>query len=138
MKRNLIGTLSLVVMSLLLSATGAFAQSAVSANVPFAFQVGQAQLPAGSYQIQAGYQSLIVSGQGKTMKSAYSQARWDSPRNASPRLVFHYVGNQYFLAEIWRGAGNAAMTIPASKLEKELQMASGPSTTGREVAIALH
>ena len=173
MKRNLIGTLSLVVMSLLLSATGAFAQSAVSANVPFAFQVGQAQLPAGSYQIQAGYQSLIVSGQGQanvpfafkvgktqlpagtyrikavsqslteisngqTMKPIYSQVQWQGPSKTSAKLVFHHLGNQYFLAEIWRGAGNAAMAIPASKLEKELQMASGPSTTGREVAIALH
>ena len=138
MKRNLIGTLSLVVMSLLLSATGAFAQSAVTANVPFAFKVGQAQLPAGIYKITTGYQSLTVSGIGNTMKTAYSQAQWDSPRNKSPRLVFHHVGNQYFLAEVCRGAGNAAMTIPASKLETELQMASSPAKTGGEIAIALH
>jgi hypothetical protein len=138
MKRNLIGTLSLVVMSLLLNATAAFAQSVVTANVPFAFKVGQAQLPAGSYKITTGYQSLIVSGTGNTMKSAYSQAQWDSPRNATPRLVVRHVGNQYFLAEICRGAGNAAMTIPASKLEKELPMASSPSKTGGEIAIALH
>jgi hypothetical protein len=138
MKRNLIGTLSLVVMSLLLSATGAFGQSAVTANVPFAFKVGQAQLPAGTYEITTGFQSLTVSGIGNTMKSAYSQAHWDSPRNKSPRLVFHRVGNQYFLAEICRGPGNAAMTIPASKLEKELEMASSPAKTGGEIAIALH
>ena len=138
MKRNLIGTLSLVVMSLLLNATGAFAQSVVTANVPFAFKVGQAQLPAGTYEITTGFQSLTVSGIGNTMKSAYSQAHWDSPRNKSPRLVFHRVGNQYFLAEICRGPGNAAMTIPASKLEKELEMASSPAKTGGEIAIALH
>ena len=138
MKRNLIGTLSLVVMSLLLSATGAFAQSAVTANVPFAFKVGQAQLPAGTYKITTAFQSLLVKGIGNTMKSAYSQAQWDSPRNQSPRLVFHHVGNQYFLAEICRGAGNGALTIPASKLEKELEMASSPAKTGGEIAIALH
>jgi hypothetical protein len=138
MKRNLIGTLSLVVMSLLLSATGAFAQSAVTANVPFAFKVGEAQMPAGSYKITTGYQSLTVSGIGNTMKTAYSQAQWDSPRNQSPRLVFHHVANQYFLAEVCRGAGNDAMTIPASKLEKELQIANSPTKTGGEIAIALH
>ena len=38
MKRNLIGTLSLVALSLLLTAAGAAAQSAVQANVPFAFR----------------------------------------------------------------------------------------------------
>jgi hypothetical protein len=138
MKRNLIGTLSLVVMSLLLSATGAFAQSAVTANVPFAFKVGQAQLPAGTYKITTAFQSLLVKGIGNTMKSAYSHAQWDSPRNQSPRLVFHHVGNQYFLAEICRGAGNGALTIPASRLEKELEMASSPGKTGGEIAIVLH
>jgi hypothetical protein len=104
--------------------------------VPFAFKVGRAQLPAGSYEIQVGYQSLIVSGRGKTMKSAYSQAHRTVRETIA--LVFHHVGSQYFLAEIWRGADTAAMTIPASKLEKELELASGPSTTGGEVAIALH
>ena len=39
MKRNLVGTLSLVVMSLLLNVNGAYAQSAVKANVPFPFNV---------------------------------------------------------------------------------------------------
>ena len=38
MKRNLIGILSLVVMSVLISATGAYAQSYAKADVPFAFQ----------------------------------------------------------------------------------------------------
>ena len=52
MKRNLIGTLSLVVMSLLLNVNGADAQSAAQANVPFAFNVGSSQLPAGSYRIR--------------------------------------------------------------------------------------
>ena len=51
MKRSLIGTLSLVGMSLLLNVNGADAQSAVHANVPFAFNVGTSQLPAGSYNI---------------------------------------------------------------------------------------
>lgn len=51
MKRNLISILSLVVMSLLLNATGAYAQSYAKANVPFAFNVGAKQLPAGTYEI---------------------------------------------------------------------------------------
>ena len=83
MKRNLIGTLSLVALSLLLTATGAAAQSAVQANVPFAFRVGTAQLPAGSYRIKAGSQSLIVIGNLQTMKSVYSQAQWEGPSHTS-------------------------------------------------------
>ena len=52
MKRNLIGTLSLVVMSLLLNVNGAYAQPAAQANVPFAFNVGNSQLPPGNYKIE--------------------------------------------------------------------------------------
>ena len=62
MKRYLIGTLSLVALSLLLTATGAAAQSAVQFNVPFACRVGTTQLPAGTYRIKAEGQSLIVIG----------------------------------------------------------------------------
>ena len=52
MKRSLITILSLVVMSLMVSATSAYAQSYAKANVPFAFNVGPKRLPAGLYQIK--------------------------------------------------------------------------------------
>jgi hypothetical protein len=136
MKRNLIGTLSLVALSLLLTAAGAAAQSAVQANVPFAFRVGTAQLPAGAYRIKAGDQSLIVIGNAR--KSVYSQAQWEGPSKTSAKLVFHHLGNQYFLAEVWGDAGEQGMTIPASKLERELQIARGPANDEEDVVIALH
>jgi hypothetical protein len=137
MKRNLIGTLSLVALSLLLTAAGAAAQSAVQANVPFAFRVGTAQLPAGTYRIKAGDQSLIVIGNGQTRKSVYSQAQREGPSKTSAKLVFHHLGNQYFLAEVWGDAGEQGMTIPASKLERELQIARGPANDEEDVVIAL-
>ena len=45
--------------------------------------------------------------------------------------MFHHLGNQYFLAEVWGDAGDQGMTIPASKLEQELQIAQG-STNQRK------
>jgi len=138
MKRNLIGILSLVVMSLL-NATGAYAQSAVKADVPFPFRVGSAQLPAGTYEINATGNSAIAIRNGRT--SALSSVRPEYPRNTTPKLVFHHLGSQYFLAEIWRGADSAGMVIAPSKmekeLEKELQLASGQSKVGEKVLIAL-
>jgi hypothetical protein len=65
MKRNLIGILSLVVLSVL-TATGAYAQSAVRADVPFAFKVGKTQLPAGTYDIKADAQHMIAIHNSKT------------------------------------------------------------------------
>jgi hypothetical protein len=141
MKRNLIGTLSLVVLSLLLNATGAYAQSAVKADVPFAFTLGTAQLPAGPYEVAApcgscGDQKTITIRNLKTGTTVLLQVQPEYRRDTSDRLVFHHLGNQYFLAEIWGDAGSAGMTIPASKLEKELRIASSPSNTSKEVVMA--
>src|SRR5664279_897035 len=81
MKRNLIAVLSLVVMSLLLNATGAFAQSYVKANVPFEFKVGTAQLPAGPYEIKVDTASsgAIMIRNGETSAAAMSTARREYP-----------------------------------------------------------
>jgi hypothetical protein len=135
MKRNLIGTLSLVALSLLLTAAGAAAQSAVQANIPFGFRVGTAQLPAGTYRIKAAGQSLIMASNGETMKSVYSGAQPEGPSRTSAKLVFHHLGNQYFLAEVWGDAGDQGMTLPASKLERELQIAQGPANHEEDVVL---
>jgi hypothetical protein len=139
MKRNLIGILSLVVMSLL-NATGAYAQSLVKADVPFAFRVGAAQLPAGTYTINATSDNAIAIQNGQT--GALSSVRREYPRNTRAKLVFDHLGNQYFLSEIRRGSDSDGMVIGPSKmekeLEKELQLASGRAKVGEEVLIALY
>jgi hypothetical protein len=136
MKRNLIGTLSLVVLSLMLTATGAYAQSELKATVPFAFKVGQSQLPAGTYEISSNADNNTITIRNSTT-GAMSLARRDGSGDASPRLVFHHVGGQYFLSQIWGDAGYSRMTLPSSKLEEELQMATVGSSSGEEVIVAL-
>jgi len=140
MKRNVIGILSLVVMSLMLNAA-AQAQSAVKANVPFAFEVGSAQLPAGTYLIHTVGASAIAIRNGQTSASALSVVRRAYQNSSSAKLVFHHVADQYFLAEIWKGAGTNGMVIAPSKqeksLERELRLATGESKS-EDVLIALN
>ena len=142
MKRNLIGILSLVVLSLLVNAAGAYAQSSVRANIPFAFKVGPKQLPAGAYEINTGNEGSVVIRNRESGTSAMTIVRREYPRNAAAVLVFHHLGGAYFLAEICRGGGSSGMTITPSKqeknLRKELKLASGPSPVGEEVMIALN
>jgi hypothetical protein len=136
MKRNLFGILSLVVLSMLLSASAAYAQSLVQADVPFAFKVGKTQLPAGTYEIRTNCQHMVVIHNPQAGKSAFSQVMPGETSDASPRLVFHRIGNQYFLAEIW-GLGGAAWTnLPTSRLEKELEIAAAPAASSDEVVMA--
>ena len=143
MKRNLITILSLVVMSMMFDATGAYAQSFAKADVPFAFNVGAAQLPAGTYEIktlsQDGNQIMIQNS--KTNASAVSIARRDGSRNTESKLVFDRIGNQYFLSEVWRDSSRGGMIVPTSKheqeLKKELQLARDASSNYDKVAVAL-
>jgi hypothetical protein len=140
MKRNVIGILSLVVMSLMLNAA-AQTQSAAKANVPFAFKVGSAQLPAGTYIVSTAGASAIQIRNGQTSASAVSVVRREYQDNSGAKLVFHHVADQYFLAEIWTGAGTNGMVIARSKqeksLERELRLATGESKS-EDVLIALN
>ena len=105
MKRNLIGTLSLVVMSLLLNVNGAYAQSAVKANVPFAFNVGTSQLPAGSYRIKVKTCSGLVMIRNSTPLPTTLAWPTGAPGGKSGKLVFLRLGNRYFLTQIWGDQG---------------------------------
>jgi len=140
MKRNGIGILSLVVMSLVLNAV-AQVRSVAKANVPFAFKVGSAQLPAGTYVINTVGASAIQVRNGQTSASALSLVRSEYQRDSAAKLVFHHMAGQYFLAEIWRGAGTNCMVIAPSQeeksLEKELRLATGQSKS-EDVLIALN
>ena len=138
MKRNLIGTVSLVVLSLLTTNNGAYAQSAARADVPFAFNVGTTHMPAGTYKIKrADFDSnfIMVSNinTGDTVLSLFQR---ETRSHASHKLIFHHRGNQYFLAEIWGGEGNAGMAMPATKAQQQVEVASNPAPT-QNVLIAL-
>jgi hypothetical protein len=141
MRRNLIGILSLVVMSLMINAA-AYAQSNVRANVPFAFQVGSAQLPAGTYTVNAVGLSAVEIQNPQTGAGAMSIVRREYENDSAAKLVFHRLGNQYFLAEICTGAGTRRVIIAPSKeeksLEKELKLATSQPNVGEEVLIALN
>lgn len=136
MKRNLIGTLSLVVLSLLLNATG-YAQAVAKADVPFAFTVAQKTLPSGRYTVMTDGQGVITIRSYETGSSIMSLAQKELPRKTSPKLIFHQVGNQYFLSQIWGAEGTAGLTLQTSTLEKELQMATAASNAVGQVVVAL-
>jgi hypothetical protein len=138
MKRNLIGTLSLVAMSLLLNVNGADAQSAERANVPFAFNVGGSQLPAGSYIFTfEDATRMVMIRNSRTGVTALSLGQRDYPGDKSWKLVFRSLGNRYFLTQIWGEPGSTGLRLRAPKPETKLEIASKQSPSGKEVEIAL-
>jgi hypothetical protein len=138
MKRNSIATSSLVVLSLLLTAAGAFAQSAARANVPFAFKVGKVQVPAGTYSVKRDFASNIVTVRNdKTGTTVLALVNLQPASKTTGKLIFHHVGSQYSLTEIWDGAGSQGMALSTPKGKREREVASGPSDAGNTFEIAL-
>ena len=137
MKINSIAKSSLVVLSLLLGTAGAFAQSPVQAHVPFAFKVGQKQMPAGTYVIDREIgSSFVIVRNVQTGASLLAMGRTESASKKTDKLIFHHYGSQYTLSEIWGAAGSQGMVLPANKHEKDLERAQGPANTATNVEIA--
>jgi hypothetical protein len=138
MKRNLIATLSLGALSALLTATGAYAQHGVEASVPFAFNVGTTQMPAGTYTITVDFLNASVRIHNcDNSATILSHAQREYPGEKSQKLVFRHVRDQYFLAEIWGEKGSEGMMLRAPKPETRLEEASQPTSSQKEVMIAL-
>jgi hypothetical protein len=140
MNRNLIATLSFAMLSFALTA-GASAQSIVKADVPFAFNVGASQLPAGHYQIKEDYMRQVINILNvKTGTIVTVPVYHDAYTAAHPVIIFRNVGDRRFLARISEGMDGLNLSIPASKMEKQLQaveVAKGQSDEGKNVLIAL-
>ena len=137
MKRNLFATLSLGALSALLTATSAYAQHGVVATVPFAFNVGNTQMPAGTYRIAVeSLDSSIKIQNCNNTATIRSHGQREYPGKKSEKLVFRQVNQQYFLTEIWGEQGSDGMMLKAPKVDTRLEVASQPSHSGNEVMVA--
>jgi hypothetical protein len=138
MKRNLFATLSVGALSALLTATSAYAQPGVEANVPFAFNVGTTHMPAGTYTITVNSPNSSVKIHNcDNSATIFSHAQREYPGEKNQKLVFRRVRDQYFLAEIWGERGSEGMMLRAPKPEARLEEASRPTPSQKEVMIAL-
>lgn len=139
MKSNRFATLSLLALALLVGVPSTFAQIKAKANVPFDFKVGKSVLSAGSYQVASVSANAISITSRDAHAGVLSMVRTEyAGKNQSPKLVFHKYGDQYFLAQIWDGSGNAGMQLPESKLEKELQASNHGAIAAEEIVVALN
>ncbi len=137
MKRNLFATLSLGALTALLTA-GAYAQHAVEANVPFAFNVGHTHMPAGTYTIKVdSVNGSIKIHNCDNSATVFSHGQREYPGEKNQKLVFQQVSDRYFLAEIWGEQGTDGMMLRAPKPQPRLEEASQPAPSTNEVLVAL-
>jgi hypothetical protein len=117
--------LLLLLLLAVLTAGSVYAQSKIKADIPFAFAVVDKTLPAGAYSAELGSAepSLFLRGTENSQAVALTFAiggglDW----NVEPKFVFRRYGEQYFLAQVWMGAGNN-VGREISKSAKELSIA---------------
>jgi len=88
-------------------------------RVPFAFTVGDANLPSDTYHLSrmSGHREMLFLRGDRTG----ALVRTDEVRlprtDANPSLVFHRYGDQYFLREI-RWEDTAQLDLPETKAER--------------------
>jgi len=107
-------------------------------NVPFAFNVGNATMPAGEYNVSiinptASGSVLKISsldGRSTAMTRTTDINSWSTD---SAKLTFRHYGARYFLAEVWMESESTGLAAPKSKSEKTLQRQLGRAPTNYDV-----
>lgn len=123
--------LSLVSMFTLFAVvTSANAQlsNPVRAKIPFDFNVGDKQLPAGEYifsrlsEISDTKVMSVSSLDGRThvFQSTLFGGQVLTPKDKST-LVFYKYGDQYFLEHIWSGGEREGTQLPESRNERNIR-----------------
>jgi hypothetical protein len=141
MKRNYFGNVSLASL-FLLATTAAFGQSALKANIPFAFSVGNTELPAGHYVFSEDPIRKTINIHNLDTNTAIEmQAQLDVARGHDRyAMQFHRYGTEYFLTSVYGGTDSLDLTIPATRKEKEaksmMMAAAIPSQKPNLVQIA--
>ena len=105
----------------LLGAGGLFAQAKATADIPFEFTVQNTTLPAGSYtmSLASASHSVMAIRNAEARKDvlvlAPSESKGAEEKNV---VVFHRIGDRYFLAAVKTDA--VCAKVAPSKLEREL------------------
>jgi hypothetical protein len=91
-------------------------------DIPFAFQVGDKTLVAGTYTVARTQLNGVITlcdEETRTMMMTPLQVPAGQNRNNQSKLVFRKYGDRYFLAEVWFADDSVVHALPKSKLEKE-------------------
>ncbi len=122
---TMIATLSLLAM---VGAGTARAQviDAIVADIPFDFTVGTQTLPAGRYTVKplgeiTGSTMIISSAEGKNLQVFTTQNAQMNKAPHDAELIFHRVGDQYFLYEVFEQANPLGAMLPKPHAERRLE-----------------
>ena len=122
----------LFVFTALLLATAARAQSTnVTASVPFDFVVADQAYPAGDYAVKSISETgipILIRNSDQAEKGLVLSVPCSSVKpSTTTKLVFHSMGGQYFLYQVWQEGNTIGREFRLSKTEKQLARNSSKS-----------
>jgi hypothetical protein len=112
-------------LTVLLMATAAQAQETkVKANVPFDFVVGDRAYAAGEYTLKSMSDNGITIRIDSTLEGAPALVNSNACASLKPatgtKLVFHRLGGNYFLYQVWIEGNTSGRQFPISRAEVQV------------------
>ena len=100
----------------------------IQASIPFAFVVGDTTLPAGNYTIKVldGDSThvlelrSVIGHTSVAFETQNTETRGSRVVNKS-ELVFHRIGDKYFLSQVWMAGIASGSELAKSRMEKKLE-----------------
>ena len=98
----------------------------VRADIPFNFVVANQALPAGQYVVRPTTAGMLIiqSSDGSKAASSITYACGGGSPSKLSELVFHRVGNQYFLSQVQIEGYAQGRQLPKNRTEAEAEVAS--------------
>jgi hypothetical protein len=113
-------------------------ETGVKATIPFAFIVADRTLPAGEYVIRSPHNYLmeLMDNDATDVRILTLVQVADTTKAETGKLVFHRVGNKYFLYEAVSPTMHMAVVVPQSRLEKRVAEGEASLATTGTVYLA--
>jgi hypothetical protein len=109
---------------LLLASAAQAQQTSVHANVPFDFVIGNHAYPAGEYALKSAQANGVLirvdNVQESTSRITLSDACTSVERSTSTKLVFHRVGDSYFLYQVWEQGSTSGRQFQVGRAERQI------------------
>lgn len=114
---------ALVLTTLLVFGSNAYAQNKLKADVPFNYIANGTRYPAGTYTIDFGATSTVrITDANRASTFTFGSPAAEAMKSTTSKLVFHCYGNTCFLSTIWVAGSQRGMEFKVSKRERELQV----------------
>ena len=121
-KSMLIAGLFQFVVALALAAPAVAQQRHYTIQVPFPFHIDGHVLPAGEYRVGIAAPGAVqIRGMDQNADATFGAPRLNGSSRTpqAAELIFHRYGQQYFLSQVWFGAGDQGYALAVSHTERE-------------------